>query len=994
MSVIAALLLGEGPDVAFGAAKATYKRFLKQDSLGRLLVVLAHDFGDETNLQTDVFLSWKTREDFAGYAVELFAGRRSAAEPNDVAELQAIIEARLVRTPPAEVADLAHRIAEASLRVAPLVVEGGGEATQLVTGRLDGTERRILRAIESLADETDEPPDLARALLVGPLRHIGGVEELEAAERQADEGDQVVAAERIIDVARQLDAQRLRAAAETLRERAAVLLAAAGESTRSLELLIDIADARAARGSRWAVQAVARTARATGAPPWIPDAMEALVLWTEQPRALDQLKEATDRSAGSSDNLRWLAAYVDLLYLHGRFQELLDITSGLSSPNPGGNSLAILLDRLEAMESLGRGESADTEWLALLRTLDEQQADLDAALAYQRRATMLAYREDLSGAEDAYRRAIAHWAAVPGYEEQAADAFFSMQAAYVFNARIEVPDQELRPLAIALRGDSDAPVAQADRLVADGMAARLEGRLPDAKEAYWLAYAIQRRTGSLAGLHASGKVLAELHEHAGELGAAMSLYIDVGNGKKAAEMAGGLAPAEVAERLTPRRARWERAAAYHVIAEVGRTLPQHFIAASVEQILAEAKVVPDSILSPQPAAAARRALAAVALAVPSELTESVLGQLRAQLWQSTIDVIKSTSLALILATNVGMTDDTTDVIRLFLQDPYNFGVDVGWVAQRAQADQALADQLTAEALAGHGGALDALARARLIPANPALIALCSAATSNAAGIETVTETRDGNMVETSYAMGLHLEPVGILARDADAEIRKKFVDRMLALLNDRREPEQNRASAAGAIFNLAVALDASEALKIAEVLQPIALGRYELSPMDQNDNHPLSRWQISLHIPHHLRVAALSALARVAATHDELDIGPLQEAVVRATAEGPDSVIAAALEAAAQRPDLQLPFAPESALRSPSVEVRRAAFDAWRARNDQLPTPEMATAIRSDPDTNLRVELLEIAAEVGESGQDVLRSLADDPDSYVRALATRRLDGD
>lgn len=992
MSVIAALLLGEAPDVAFGAAKAAYKAFIKEDSLGRLLVVLQTDFGKEADLQWDVFKSWRTDHDFCEFVREVFAGERSAAEPDDVAALAALIAPHLLRTPPESVEDLAHRMAEAALKVAPRIVEGGGEATQLLAGRLDGTEGRILRAIENLAADQDAPSDLAGALVVGPLVHIGAIGEVEAAERRAAEGEQILAAEQLLGVVEQLEAQRLWVAGESLKERAATLLAGGGEVNRAVALLVDVADARVARGSKWAVEAVSKTVRAIGGPEWIADGLEARVLWPERPQALEQLKNAAEQSSDTASHTKWLAAYVDLLFLHGKFQDIVDATPEVCTSDHHGDGLMISLDRLEAVEFLSGPAAVEQDWQTLLRALDQVGDHFDAALAYQRRGVVLTRREDLPGAEDAYRRAIGHWSSVPGYEEQAADALFSMQAAFVFNARIDVPDQDLRPLAAALRGDSVTPVAQADQLVAEGMSLRLRGDLPDARQAYWLAYAIQRRAGSLAGLHASGAVLAELYEHADERIAALSLYLDVGNGKKAAEMAAGLAPEVLTDCLGLRLPRWERAAVYHVIAQVGRTLPAVFVATIVKQLLDEAKGTPDAFVAPQPVAGARGALGAVALACPPELLNEVFVQLRDQLWAEAIDTIRSSALALILAANAGLTDDIDDLVRLYLSDPYNMGVDPQWIAQRASESADLAERLISEAAGGNAGALQALAMTDLIAGNPDLRERCSEAVRRAAEMQTVTEKRSDGMVETSFAMGIHLETPGVLARYADDESRAGLVSRIMAMLDDRREPEDNRASGVGAIFNMAATLSAEQASEIADVLEPIALGRYALSPMDKNDNHPLSRWQISLHIPNRLRTAALTTLARIAASHPEVDRGRLQDAVVRAAADGPESVLAAALRASALVPEITLPFAPESALASASIEVRRSALDAWRARNDGLPSGQMLAALQSDPDTHARVELLETAAASTEpASDDVLQALSADPDSYVRALARRRL---
>ena len=338
----------------------------------------------------------------------------------------------------------------------------------------------------------------------------------------------------------------------------------------------------------------------------------------------------------------------------------------------------IMLDRLDALEATTASAEADQGWLPLLRWADRDGEASDVGIAWQRRAMVLARREDLAGAEDAYRRAIGAWTSIPGFEEQAADAFLSMQAAYLVNGKPDVPDADLRALACGLRGGMVAPAARADRLVAQGMSERLRGKLPDAMCAYWMAFAIQRRTGSLAGVLESAAALAELYEHAEQWSEAMLLHVVAGLGVKAAAAArAAMIQADSTHTLNLNVPRWERAAAYHVIAQHGRKLPDAYIATNADRILREARGTPDGFFAPQPATTARTALASIALAVPTALREQVYKQLRSQLHGNFINVIRASAEALILATNAGVTDAVPDLLELYIEDPFNHGVHPG-----------------------------------------------------------------------------------------------------------------------------------------------------------------------------------------------------------------------------------------------------------------------------------------------------------------------------
>jgi tetratricopeptide (TPR) repeat protein len=968
------------------------REFMQQDNLGRLLILLHAVFGDETHLDRGVFLSWRANESLSGALDEVLAGER-ATEPAELQELATLIAPCLVQTPEPDKAALAQRIALTAVVATPKLV--GDAATQLIVNRFEEGQQRIIEAIRP-ASEGAETHGLAAALLVGPLRHVDAVDDVKAAEELAGAGDAAAAAQRLLRVVERLDGQRLSVASETITQRAAALLAASGDRAAAVALLIGLVEAHIDRGSRWGAQSIMRVLEpiVDEEDAWVVAALNARIAWPEHGEAaLAPLKLASDLSAGRPGHARWVAALTSLLLLFGRFERVLEASSGIcAEPRSKGARLQVELDRLDALEATTGNAEADKGWLDLLRWVDREGDPDERGTAWQRRGFALARREDVASAEDAYRRAIDAWAASPGLEEQAGDAFFSLQSAYLVNGRMNVPDLELRPLAASLRGRSDTPVARAERLVSEGMSRRLSDGLPDAMYSYWMAHALQRRSGSLSGFLESVAVLAELYEHAGDHRQAMMLYVCAGNGDRAAKvLAGVYPPGALAQCLVLDVPRWERAAAYHVLGEYGRTLPMAYVSANYPRILDEARIDPDGVIAPQPSQGARKALAAIALVLPSDDAKAAFRQLRAQLHQNPFDVIRASTEALILATNAGATDATLDLLDVYLEDSYNLGIAPAWMAERAAKRDDVRERLHAEALKDHVGALEALAIADLIDGDGPLTQACARIVENATSPGTITESREGGRTTVSVGLGINLGTPATLARSASSAARSAFVDTLLAMLANPEEPELNRASAVGALFNLAPVLDADQAQRAHEALQPLALGKYVLSRWDEGAGGPLSRFRFSFHVPNVLRIAALATFSQLVAKHPHLGTGELHQAVLDGVADQSPDVVAAALDAASRVAQLQLPFPAEVWLEHPDAGVRQEAFSVWTERTQGLPTGALLERVRADPSINVRLQLLQLAA-TNAGGETELRWLADnDPDAYVRAVARRRL---
>ena len=115
------------------------------------------------------------------------------------------------------------------------------------------TGNRWLAELLTNSSEDGVGSGLAEALVVGPIRHIDATEDVAAAERLAADGQPANAADGLLAVADRLLARDLAFAAESLKERAAILrvdLATSSEQQSSRSALSRIASAEENAGPR------------------------------------------------------------------------------------------------------------------------------------------------------------------------------------------------------------------------------------------------------------------------------------------------------------------------------------------------------------------------------------------------------------------------------------------------------------------------------------------------------------------------------------------------------------------------------------------------------------------------------------------------------------------------------------------------------------------------------------------------------------------------
>jgi hypothetical protein len=892
----------------------------------------------------------------------------------------------------------AQRTPEAAVDVAVTLRHG---QTAL---RLDAIDEGIEEIKQIVATErvfedirNNQPPDageasLAQALVLGPLHSIGAVDEVREAERAADGGDPGAGAAKLIEVANRLSDSGVDIASEALRERAAALLDEAGQTESATEVFVDLLWRRVARNSLPTTSSIRRLSEILRRDEqWIADAFEAIATWPRVgPAAVARLQDAATRSRGRADHLNFVAAATDIGSIFDQYDIVVEVANEVApQPLSSGARLAVELDSLDARTALG--EQTEDEWLRTLRWVDAEGTREDAARAWQRRGAVLAERGDIPASTDAYRRAMTAWAEVSGHEDQIADAFYSMQAAAIVNAS-PIPDPELRALAYELRGRATTDAARAEALIAEGMRQRLRPHGGhEALEALWRALAIGRRVGSLQLALVACERLGELYEHAGELSAAAVLYIAAGKAKEAVRVVQGLTTEQLSGVVEVDIARWRKDAVYAVVGSVGRSLTPDKVAEIAPTILADARKEPDAWLAPQPAISSKRALASIALAVQPDLRDQVFAELLRSLDHADYEVVRASSRALIMATNLGVVDATADVVRLFLRDPYNYGVRVDWVAERLTVSEALVAEVRQAALEGNQPALAALVLSDRVADDAEFAAACESATSGWIDYAPTTTTVEDGRTEISTGMGAPTADAGILARSASRETRTRFLDRMLSIALGDTDPEMTRAAATDAIYNLAPAVELEEARAAITQLLPLALGAYPLTQWDANLDHPLSPFLIQLHSPGALRRAALHTVIRLTESHPDLGYADLEPAITAALNSADSELIAIALAGSGAFPEMKLAVPLEAAMGNPSAEIRQAALEAFVARTGHMPTDEIVDALSRDAVAAVRFGLLTVSTDAPD-GQAGIQRLMDDPDAYIRLRASAALE--
>lgn len=819
----------------------------------------------------------------------------------------------------------------------------------------------------------------------------GDAPELAAAFTLARNGQHTEAAAAFAEQAVLFERQHLSELAEECRESQARALEAAGEADAAREVRIMLVGHQIERGSDLGLLGARKLLHtATDEEAWRYEALLAQADWPEQPDAAMKALERAAQLAEGDEALGFAAAATEVLVIFGQSDRALRVAARFrKAPLAEGLRLRLELDALDAVERTGRGDDAETGWQALLSWAQEQESTAAQATVMARRGTCLARREQLDDAVAAYWEALALWTQVPGYEDQVAEMFWAVQSAGGLMGQFRPPLAELRTTASALRGSVQSPAARADALETRGMQARFNEKLFDAVRCFWLALAIHRRNGNLRGVLYDSEMLGQVLAVAERPAAAAACLVQAGREDRAAEAAMGARPDELVAALSLDGPRWERAASYAVLGRVGRRLPPEVVAELAETVLSEAEQPFGGLISPQPANRAREAVAGLVLGLPAEHQQRALRILRTAAETHHPTLAKRAAQALLLATNAGLSDETEFLIERYLDEPAMVGVTSPWVAARLEVDPSARARVEQAARDGSAQALEALAITAERPDDPDLQAQAAARIERT--LEALAEA------EPTHSVGIGgYEDLGIAARLGPAPLREQLADALLALAGDARYPEPNRRSAAYALFNLGSALALPLRARLIRSLLPLAAGNYELSRWDDsalNGRDPLARFRISFGEPGELQAAALHAAGALADDALPLlslsDRDRLAELLYAARLDQRANVAAAAYEALARIPEAASTEAVEVGLAHADPGVRAAALRAWMAKTAEPPPAILNARLLLDPDLNVRLVFLNLAAELGL--REVVEAFCEDPDAYVRAWAVTRL---
>jgi len=846
----------------------------------------------------------------------------------------------------------------------------------------------------------DDPRDSARAqaalaLLQGPVEALG----LEARLREADElreaGSNQQAAEALLSIAGPLEAAGRDVSAELMRERAANALKEAGDPERAFALYVEVARAELFRDADGA-QFTARRARevAPQDKEWLAEGLMARALWPEhESEVVPVLAQAWEEARDTREEAEWAAALVEVLSVLGRLEEALEVAEEACErlPLSAGPRLWLELDRLDAAGELGR--DVEDDWRELLDWAQGRPDEL-AALILQRRGVFLSRCGRPEESVEAFRRSATHWGKVRGGgDEQLAESYFAEQVAWELAGRLAWKPDGARAIASELGGDPRSAAARAQRLVDRGLRELLEGKhLYEAKRCLLLALATHRRAGNLRGVLEVHDRLARLFQQVGEGSRALAHYISCGDEKRAGELARETEAWEwpyVADALHLDGPPWERAASYDVLAEAGGRMPDAEVASLAPALIAAAREPSYFAPGPQLAHQARRALAAVACSLPEGLLDDALEILRGEVRQGGW-ADKDAVRALGLVTRLGRADETQFLLKASLSPDGNaVKNEAALLIERLRDDAGLRDCAKQAALEGNAEALDLLAYAGLDENEAELRDRCSER------VRKYVDAPEPEPVagERSAALVVLLE-LGVLGRYCEPDLRRRLAERLLRFALDANELDPSRATAVGALCNLAEALDKAQADRVREGLLTLALGAYRSDWQESiGSDHPFSRVKISIGKPGELRAASIDALCELVAEHGGAE-EDLAEPLGRALASQDATLVQSTLKGLIRLPDLEL--GPEFALylQHPEGRVRGAALRLLASRDHSFVSSPPALALAKDPSRFVRSTFLGAAREVGKAGEPALEILSTDGEAYIRLAARRALAGE
>lgn len=837
------------------------------------------------------------------------------------------------------------------------------------------------------------------ALLRGPLEQSDQVRRAREAEALAESGDHAAAAESFLAVAKALEDREFAPAAASYLRRGAQEMEQAEMRREAFLLFLRLSRSALEEGDLEAVF-LARNARrvAPAELAWEADAMIARANWPEQGEGDGEaLRRAWEEMRGKDEECEWAAALVELLALNGEQAAALAVAKDVRervqlSP---GDRLSLELDFLDLLDQSDE-EVSRTEpiWLELLEWAADPQLPLETtAVVQQRRGVVLARRGDLSGARRSFLAATETWARQPALNDQAAEAYFSAGTAARALGDLSPRSDDARPLALSLRGTATTPTTRTERLMRRGLRDLLSANHPEALRLFGTAYNISRRAGNLSDFVQAAEGLGDVLLAGGRPALALAAYVQAGNIKKTTEVGETLTVDDVLGVVPLDGAPWEKVAAWAAVAGAGRLANDEGAETVATYALAELEREGPHGFPPNASYYAAQALANVICAVPDALLSRSLTALQERLRLRAGDP-RRLAEPLILASLTKRSDQSEAVIDAMLDDDIQASVPVGTLEVLLEARPDQRQRLVADARDGDEAALDALAFAfpGLLEDDRLLVEQARRRVRSAIASQPREEEEESGVITVSYGIGTSMAPAGLLARHCSDAEQRELAETFLRILTDPdpKLPIMTRVSTVEGLHNLAPAVPSDLAEAVAEALAARARTADQPSEWDQvGVDDPLARFHINMAPRDALQSASLEALS-VFSKHYPQAIKRLVDGLLIAMQSASERLLTAGLRTLAAQPELGLPGLDLKVfLMHPGEAVRHAAIEAISQRQPENAVPAAARLL-GDASAQVRLRLVGIASE-SEGGDGLLRALAEDRDSYVRAMARLRL---
>ncbi len=842
-------------------------------------------------------------------------------------------------------------------------------------------------------NQADEPQRGWReALLRGPIAALGLEDQLEQARHLADAGDSQPAAEKLVDLAQRLDRAGYQSSADF------VLFEAAAQRARhsrgdAEEQWLEVARRQIDRADPHAQMLVQQLDHdAQHLPPELTGLLWHLYI-SQSPSDQDN-QAATAVLAGRADEGWWRARLTEMAYLSGQNELALQLAAPLRGDQPlaAGDRLLLELDALAAQEGL-EGEQAVTEqWQALLLWADAPPtASEDRGLVYQRYGTVLAYRDQLKAADEAYVAAARAFTDLADGQEQAATALFSQRRiAFLLGDPAEGGND--LTVAVGLRGRTQSPAAIGDRLTLIALHCLTDKSFREALFSAQRALRVHHRSGDLLGIMDSLHLLGRISETIadGDEGtehdrlSAIYFAVRAGEHKWAGEQAFKLTrPEHLPQVLALGGARWERAASYAALKSRGQQIPRAEYPTIAEHVLREAEQEPFTIYGNDVRRLARHALARFAFVPDEQLRARVLATLELGAGEGTIVDIHTARVALRQAHESGLGDYRELLLDDYLSDVPSRAVNPG-SAQELFGDQASQERLVQAAHDGRRAALEALCVSGEAANHPDLVQACEEQVEAALEVETHAPGH-WDMVDLSSE--------GLYGTMVDAPLRGRLAGKLLGLVSDGQDSRPNRQQALAALWQLSDHLPADAATVAFDVVADIIRGGASTSAYDEDadaSRHPLHffrRYETQTDELEALAVRVAASLAAIAGDRAEA----MQEIIDSALHSLHARIRTAALAALADHRELNAP----ERLRPSEDRWERAAQLRLQLIRTGIPELRELQEVFEDPEFAMRGALLNAAEEAQPPRTDVLQHLVDsDPDAYLRAVARQRLEAD